>query len=474
MSHSRRAHHTFFPPHAFSRPMKTASLLLACLAFLTSHALAAPLTPAESLAALRSDAPDGQGITPGLPASARMFVGDVRIFHLDKPIKTIAVGNGKVLSSSVIENGDLLVLAQDAGDTTVHVWDKARQHHVMRMRVDLKDMSRVRDEIRTALGDTPGLQVRTVGDRVLIEGQNLAQSTKQLVEAVSKLYPQATDMTSLSSRNGLLEPMIIYELNFIEFKRSRLEDIGIKWDAQSTGGIRLGYSDKGFTAETSLSFGSVIHLAVSRGDAYVLASPRLSSRSGGKAKFLAGGEIPLQSIGSNGSSNIIFKQYGIILNLEGSVVGANGVSGSVLAEVSSIDSSVTIQGLPGFLTRRTESEYNMHEGETIVLSGLFNKENASAIDKVPLLGNIPILGEFFRNTNVTGKDVELVVFITPRVYTAESALNRQEIGHGVSGVNNTARRLGDGEVMRPDGPVRDMSEPAPSGADDREARHAEQ
>ncbi|MES2935068.1 MAG: type II and III secretion system protein, partial [Pseudomonadota bacterium] len=201
-----------------------------------------------------------------------------------------------------------------------------------------------------------------------------------------------------------------------------------------------------FSLNALIGVSATINLAISNGDAYVLAAPKLSARSGGKAKFLAGGEIPLKSVGRDGLATIIFKKYGILLDLEANVIGADGISGGVAAEVSSVDYANKVEGLPGFLIRRTESEFNMRDGETLVLSGLIDKANSRIVDKVPLLGNLPIIGEFFRNKQIAGQDSELVVFITPHIYSAQSEINRRAIERGTNGLNKYGTSLGDGNV----------------------------
>jgi Flp pilus assembly protein, secretin CpaC len=89
-------------------------------------------------------------------------------------------------------------------------------------------------------------------------------------------------------------------------------------------------------------------------------------------------------------------------------------------------------GVPGFLTRRSESEINVRAGDTIVISGLVDSQAAQSVDKLPLLGDIPVLGKLFRSDAFRGNKTELVMFVTPRIITPGSELNQQMIEQGES------------------------------------------
>jgi pilus assembly protein CpaC len=161
----------------------------------------------------------------------------------------------------------------------------------------------------------------------------------------------------------------------------------------------------------------------------------LSTRSGYRASFLAGGEFPYSISNVNGTT-VVFKPYGIKLDIEPRV-GRNGViRAQIDSEVSSIDGSVTSVGGPALLTRRTRTEFNVQAGQTIVLSGLLQRTTSNDIDKVPLLGDIPVLGALFRSKRFQNKETELVVFVTPTIVDSRSP-------GLVDRVEKTGKRLGE-------------------------------
>lgn len=162
--------------------------------------------------------------------------------------------------------------------------------------------------------------------------------------------------------------------------------------------------------------GSQIQLLAEKGDARMLAEPNLTTRSGEAASFLAGGEIPIRTVSGVGSVDIQYKEYGIRLNIEPVVDADNNIVSRVMAEVSAVDPSIQLEGsAPGFLTRRTESVINVKNKQTMVISGLVNSEMSKVVNKFPLLGDIPILGELFKSRNFREEKTELVIFVTPTV-----------------------------------------------------------
>jgi len=172
---------------------------------------------------------------------------------------------------------------------------------------------------------------------------------------------------------------------------------------------------------------SRINLLESSGDAVILAEPKLSSRSGGVAEFLAGGEIPIVTTGNLGSSNTEFKEFGIKLNISPLVDDEDTIMAKVATEISAVDQSNAVGGVPAFITRRTSTDVFMHDQETLVMSGLIDRDISKNVEQIPLLGDIPILGALFRSTNWNNNKTELVIFVTPTVYDAKSEFNQRQV-----------------------------------------------
>ena len=156
------------------------------------------------------------------------------------------------------------------------------------------------------------------------------------------------------------------------------------------------------------------------GFAYTLARPSLVALSGQSATFLAGGEVPIP-VPSSGSDNVSieYKEFGIRLTLTPTVIGRDRILLKVAPEVSELDytNAVTIAGtaVPGLNIRRTDTSISLGDGESFVISGLISSRNSSQVNKFPGLGDIPVLGAFFRDSNISREDKELLMIVTPHL-----------------------------------------------------------
>jgi pilus assembly protein CpaC len=192
-----------------------------------------------------------------------------------------------------------------------------------------------------------------------------------------------------------------------------------------TSPIRLPGTAGYFGLITSIT--SRINLAMQTGNAWELAAPQLSARSGGTADFLVGGQVPIPVSSGFGQTTVEYKDYGIKLHMEPLVNAEGDIAAKIETEISKVDPSITVQGFPAFLTRRGNTELNVHEGDTIVISGLVDANAAKTIDKVPGIGQIPVLGELFKSRAFQANRTDLVVFVTPHVIDAHARLNQDLI-----------------------------------------------
>lgn len=162
----------------------------------------------------------------------------------------------------------------------------------------------------------------------------------------------------------------------------------------------------------------------------ILAQPNLVIKNGRSGGFLAGGEFPVvvQNVGVGATSTtIVFKPFGVRLDFLPTITWSNSIDLRVFPEVSEIDTSVTVLGVPGLKVRRTVSRVEMKEGETLVLSGLLDRRVLQDLTKVPLLGDVPVLGSLFRTTRFRNQETELVFVITPKIVKALRAGEKPNI-----------------------------------------------
>lgn len=389
--------------------------------------------------------------------SLNVFKGEVKIMQMPAEVDRVAVGNGDLLSTSLLDNGQLLLLAEGEGETNVHIWYANGEEHDIKVQILPRDSNRVMAELTILLADLKGIKVRQVGEKIFLTG-TVTEAEKPVLDTVTAEYEGVMNLTHAATPPPQILPrdkMIYMDVKITEFSTNRLEDLGIDWAnpiaGPSAGVVGTAVRNPEFRAsagdEPGISFGGAIsplttnagyfgiateitsrlNFLESSGDAVILAQPRLSARSGGEAEFLAGGEVPIPTTGSLGSSNVEFKEFGISLNISPVVDHLNNVLAKVATEVSAIDQSNSVQGIPGFLTRKTSTDVSMRDGQTLVLSGLISQELGKDVNQLSFLGDIPILGALFRSNSWRNRETELVIFVTPSVYDAESVLNKQAV-----------------------------------------------
>ena len=393
--------------------------------------VASVLRPSSTL----SSTDDVETITLSLGQGHLMEVGQVL---------RIALGSGRVLQANWLDDRQLLLIPEAPGETTLHLWLKGGGIRKYQILVTESNSVRLAQDMNLLLGETSGVRARAMGDRILLEGQNPTEEGAWRAAELVKRYPQ---VISLVSRRGY-EQMINLEVKMIEIGRNALKQLGVRWQgggagdwavsgpsfgvigdfkrsgaflpeggAAATRGFAVAPRIHPFATSASMvsSLSSMIDLMVQNGDAAVLAEPRLSTRSGGKARFVAGGELPIPVLSANGAANVDFKEYGVRFEVE-PVVNAQGViSASLHTEVSSIDDEVTVMGVPGLRKQSSNTDVNLRPGETLVIAGMVRNEMSGAITKIPGLGDLAILGHLFRSKRFRQRESEMVVLITPRL-----------------------------------------------------------
>jgi len=386
-----------------------------------------------------------------------MFAGEVKTLPV-AGVTRVAVGNGKLVSSTVLDK-EVLLLAEAAGESSLYLWLKDGSLQRYKLTVHASDTEQTLNNLRAMIGNIPGITLEKVSDTVVVNG-NASKVNLLRIEAAVKTQQRVLNLAK--EEDVTMKKMVFLKVQIMEFKKSAIENLGVDWSTSAAGPAlafttdlvsnkQFRYSPEtvpatftvGKGALTALSvpsqagsmylgiastIASTLNMAINNGDAWVLASPELSTRSGGEAKFLAGGQIPIVTAGALGATTVTYKDYGIKLNIKPVADDLGFISASISTEVSDIDSSFTaVQGNPGFLMRSTESEINVKSGQTIVISGLVNQRTSSAINKFPFLGDVPVLGTLFKSENFIHNRSDLVIFVTPVISDPNSTTNQQRV-----------------------------------------------
>ncbi|MES2771216.1 MAG: pilus assembly protein N-terminal domain-containing protein [Pseudomonadota bacterium] len=385
-----------------------------------------------------------------------LYVGEVKTLTLGR-IARVAVGNGKILSATVVDN-ELLLLTEGVGETSLYLWLKNGQVKHYKVRIYANDVEETAIQAKAILKGIPGISVERFNDTVAIKGQT-SKANLARIDAALRNLPKTLNLAT--EEDVTMKKMIYMKVQIMEFKKSALESLGVQWGTTAQGPalaltgdvirnkqFRFAPSSEQATftvgegARSALStanqggklylgiataLSSTINLSVNNGDAWILAAPELSTRSGGEAKFLAGGQVPLPSVGSLGQSSVTFKDFGIKLTVRPVADDQGNISAAISTELSDIDPAITVQGIPGFLVRSTDTEVNVQSGQTIVMSGLLDQKASNDTSKFPFLGDLPVLGNLFKSSNFRNGRTDLVIFVTPVVIDPSSTLNQQHL-----------------------------------------------
>jgi Flp pilus assembly secretin CpaC len=374
-----------------------------------------------------------------------MFVGESRVFPAPN-IGRIAVGNGSIMSAAALDEKEVIVFANSAGTSSLFVWNKDGRYQRIKINIVAGDTTRVQREVAAFLSQIPNAKASVVGDKVIVEGDNLSDNDRFRIAEIAKTYPQVVNFTDPTG----WEKMIMMDVKVVEFPKSVLREIGLKWGnpegavqagalwypGQRGGGYTLEVPNGKWKSSTggptvlprglvsafgmNLVLNAQLNLLAQNGDAAILAEPILSTRNGSSASFLAGGEIPYQGASSTGTPFIQFKEYGVRLDIKPIADKTGSIRADIKTKVSSVDGSISTVSGPALRSRETNTTFNVKNGETIVLSGFLSREQSEDVDKIPGLGDLPILGALFRSKKFVNKETELVIFVTPTIVSEQS------------------------------------------------------
>lgn len=241
--------------------------------------------------------------------------------------------------------------------------------------------------------------------------------TEDVLEKLNGFIPPILSFKQKFETQPLVETLVV----MTEINRTEAHQMGIEWPTSTS----LNLVPKLQGPESLLAN---IHAMEYRGHGKVLAKPILTAKSGSEAQFLAGGEFPIRMIGRH-TKDVIWKQHGITLKIKPTVGLNQQINLMITSEISLLDKSNTVDGIPALKTNRVQSEINVENSQTLALSGLLREDFGTDHSGVFGLGNLPILGPLFRSENFLKSRSELVVFIVPRIknFTSTKSIEEPEV-----------------------------------------------
>lgn len=385
----------------------------------------------------------------------------------DSGITRLAVGNPDIADIRLLSNNDYLVVGKKAGSTSLLVWSNhGRQEYNVYVSGDDEGTEKA---IQKAIG-YPGVKVQMMNGKLLLRGKVKNQYEHDSAVKVAQLYlGSGGGAASSASANGegqgavtdsniidLLDmtnpSQVRLEAQIIEINTSAERDLGIQYWSPTLGNttttnafgettstdITRGSSNLFYVGENFKnprgSFGwlgshisnmnASLQALVTEGKARILSRPSITTMSGQKANILIGGRIPIPISAGDGQIAIDWREYGIKLNIEPVVDAENKITSKVHAEVSTLDygHSVTENdfSIPAIASREADAVINVRSGMTMAIGGLLNSQDGKTVTKIPLLGDIPIIGQFFRHTQKTRDNRELLILITPTLVSDDT------------------------------------------------------
>lgn len=362
-------------------------------------------------------------------------------------LSRVAIGNPEIADVQLLSARDFLLVGKKAGSTTLLVWSaNGRQEYLVTVTGENSGLAAM---IEKAI-NLPGVTVQMVGDKILLRGTVMNQYEKDLALKIAGLYTGTAPATSsgdgsaakaVDKTGGNVIDMlqmarpaqIRLEAQVVEISSSNKKELGIQYGTVTSGdsdnkmdvegAIYAGENWNtrnwgGWLVQHSSTINAGLRALITQGKARILSRPNISTLSGEKAKILIGGSIPIP-VNNDGSTSIEWKEYGVKLDIEPVVDQMNKITSKVHAEVSRLDyaNGLTQNGfvIPALATREAEAVIHVSNGMSMIIGGLLNSEDGKTVSKIPLLGNIPIIGEFFKHTSRTRDKRELIIIITPHL-----------------------------------------------------------
>jgi pilus assembly protein CpaC len=350
-----------------------------------------------------------------LPVEVKLSVGESRLLSAD--LKRAALGNGKVVSLATPEKGQLLLFGEAAGTTTAQLWMRDGSRRSMRITVSEQGLDDLLSQVQALLQPDGGVSARIAGGHILLQGDRVASDSQQRAADVAGLFPGR--VLNFVGQAGW-EAMVQMDVKLVEVRRDQVKQLGLGWNSQAQGplvNLTAGSGADGFSFNASIASAlqSRLDLLQQKGMAFVVAQPTLSCRSGGVARFVSGGEVPIPISDGLGATDVQYKEYGVILEIRPRADRSGAVYADVEVELSQLDSSIRVGDFPGFVKRRTSTAINVLAGETVALAGLVSRERSRDRQGLPGLSSLPAAGWLFSSTRRQSRESELIVLITPRL-----------------------------------------------------------
>lgn len=409
--------------------------------FATCAGFAAPVAASSIDASIRQ----GANVISPSEGLLSVEVNKGTLIRLDRPASEVFIANPDIADVQVKSSRVIYIFGKAQGETSFYALDAADQTIFSSNVTVTRNLSALRAAYKRLMPGAP-LRATMMGQVVVLEGNVSSPSEAAMAEQLAHRV-LATDHV-MNSVSVMQPTQVNLRVRIAEVSRTVLKQLGVSWEGFYTGstvgfGIAQGRNVSDILADpvTNLPievfqrpdvgnalFGELItggldlNYAIDaldqEGFIKVLAEPNLTALTGQTANFLAGGEFPVP-IPSRDGLGIEYREFGVKLEFTPTVMSTGRISMHVKPEVSDLSSAgaIRVQGIsvPSISTRRAETTVELGSGQSFAIAGLIENNLVQDSNKLPGLGDIPILGALFRSDEFRREETELLIVVTPYV-----------------------------------------------------------
>ncbi len=397
----------------------------------------------------------------GEPVQINVLVGQSRVINFDRPIGRFSVSNPEVAEAVLVTPDQAVVNGKAFGQVNFIAWEKEGGRFIVFDVYVRSNLSLIDSQIKALFPDDD-VRLSQANGSVVISGKVKKATTVSQVEAVVKAA--GFNVVNMLSSPTVNAAQVQLQVRVAEVSRSRLRELGATYayeGAPGMGGVigsgggpwTMSKVDSGNIFGTMI--GSALNLFVMGGNTYnfihalktqgalrSLAEPNLIAMDGQQASFLAGGEYPVpvvQNTGDKAFVTILFKEYGVRLNFKPTIIDEDHIRLELEPEVSSIDfaNGVKFDGflVPALKTRRAKTGVELRDGQSFALAGLLDNSETRSLSKMPIIGDIPVLGTLFNSKSFQKSETELMFIVTAQLVKPVNPDDLPQM-RGVDGLKN--------------------------------------
>ena len=380
-----------------------------------------------------------QGQTPGTTGRLTVSVGKSLIIDSPVNIQRVSVANGELVEAVAVSPREILINGKGPGDTSLVVWQQNgnRLLYDLAIRPSPARLDAVRTQISREFPDAI-IDVTFENDTAFVRGTVKDAIAAERVMAIVATMGKAVNLLRVDVPPA--EAQILLKVRFASVDRNAETDLGINFVStafnQATAVSTQQFGSPTIAGQTptlstplniflfrpDINLLTNIKALQARNALELLAEPNVMAIDGKPASFVAGGEFPfptLQGGAGVGAVTVQFREFGVRLNFLPKITPRGTIRLQVAPEVSSLDfaNGVNFQGLniPALTTRRVNTEVELESGQSFVIGGLLDNTTTKNLNKIPGIGDIPLLGKLFQSTTLIKGNSELLVIITPEV-----------------------------------------------------------